>query len=128
MIAQLHLGKVIGKMPPGSSITIAPSKRYPWYGSWDDGDRFTRQQMRALQRRDLNPDTVETIAVRREATHRDLYIPLNTWPPIYQFDCPIIGRSGNRVRILAPDGEPSLIRSDGWATKPSTRPFTGSIF
>lgn len=121
-----HKGSILGRMP--ERVLIVPSKRQPWYGAWEPGARLSIAQLDELRRRGIDPDTVEVMEVRREATHAEYYIPIHTWPPVFAFECPVIGQYGDRVRVIAPDGGVSLIRRDGWAHKPRTSPYSGSLF
>lgn len=101
-------------------IVLTPSNWSPWYGWIDEGERFTRTQLYALGQAGLDASTVETIAAYREATQREMYWPKNEPPPVFQFDCPVIGHlKDGRVRVIAPSGESKIILGNGWVRQPS---------
>lgn len=99
------------------TIVINPSVSYPWYGSWTEGDRLTHGQRAAMAKASIDADAVEIITVRRYATAREMWWPTTQPPPVFQFDCPVIGRQRDgRIRIIAPSGEEALIEGDGWTS------------
>lgn len=103
------------------TIVINPSRSYPWYGCWTEGDRLTHGQRAALASRAIDADTVEIITVRRHATTQEMWWPTNQPPPVFEFDCPVLGRQRDgRIRIIAPSGEQALIEGDGWTTVQSS--------
>jgi hypothetical protein len=111
------MGKVLGRQPDVPHVI--PSKPNAWYGTIVEGERFTRQQLAALARRGIDPATVDAITVTRNATIREMYWPLGSLPPVYQFECPVLGRQPDRrIRIIAPIGDEKLVYSDGWPTPP----------
>ena len=114
----------IGRQP--DRIVIIPSKRQPWYGAIIDGRRFTRQQQNALIERGADIATAHAMTVKRQATHREMWWPTGQLPPVFAFECPIVGRRANgRVSVIAPDGQPVGVFSDGWAHRPYRRPKLG---
>lgn len=109
----------IGRMP--DKVQIAPSRSYPWYGSWRAGRRFTAEQSRDLDKRGIADEAVETILVKRQATHQEMWWPINELPPVFAFDCPVIGHRGDRLKVIAPSGAAKLVQADGWAHRPYRR-------
>lgn len=121
----------IGRQP--YAILIAPSRRYPWYGqivgahvvtgptgpiAYAGGERFTNQQVDAVRKLGLDPTTIATMMVKRQALKDELWIPLGQLPPVFAFDCPVIGNWRGKVRVIAPDGQKSLVFPDGWGHRP----------
>lgn len=99
------------------TIVINPSRSYPWYGRWTEGDRLTHGQRAAMAKASIDADSVEIIAVRRYATAQELWWPTTQPRPVFEFDCPVLGRQRDgRIRIIAPSGEQALIQGDGWTT------------
>lgn len=98
---------------------ITPSRVEYWAGTMEDGDRFTAEQARAMDAMAIDPDTVETITVRRPATARELWWPCTEKAPLFEFNCPVIGplRADGRVKVISPSGVPKLVFQDGWITK-----------
>lgn len=118
--------QVLGRRPDLQKWT--PSKGLPWwFGTWRDDRRFTAEQERELIALARDPVTAEAMTVTREACWRyEISVPLGTWIPVYQFECPVLAhRADDKVTIIAPDGSRRHIRSDGWATKPSSWPHQG---
>lgn len=125
----------IGRQP--SIRRVAPSVRTPWYGDiigYRDvagaqvgGERWTRQQVTALMQRGLDPLTCQSMKVRRQSVGEEVCTPLNELPAVYEFECPVIGKgqrgaAASKIRVIAPDGQPSLVHPDGWAHHPRRRP------
>lgn len=109
------MGTVVGRQP--ETPVIIPSKPNPWYGAIIDGSVFTREQLSELEKRDRDPATVERMTVRRNATDREMWWPNGSLPPVYEFECPVLGRRADgRVRVIAPNGFGKLVYSDGWIT------------
>ena len=121
----------LGRQPAVRYIT--PSKApNPWYGSivgytadeWAQkgGDRFTLEQQHALACRGLNPDTVETMTVKRQATTQEVYWMPGELPEVYAFECPVVGHhKDGRPRVISPSGYEKIVRQDGWTTWPKTK-------
>lgn len=113
--------RVIRRQP--EVLHIVPSKPNPWYGSIVEGDPLTIEQRRALAERGLAEDT-PTMIVYRQATDREMWWGLNSAPPVFEFECPIIGHraqtkaSPPKVKILSPNGEAKLVFPDGWTRRP----------
>lgn len=127
MTTRIILGEVIGTMPDPSTLRIAPTGSYPWYGYWSPGQRLTDQQQAACALHGIDPAALEIVQVRREATHAEMWRPTGAPAPLYAFDCPVLTRRADgRVKVIAPSGEaklvspaPSHIDSDAlWAVKP----------
>lgn len=108
----------------------APS---PWFGTiingiknraaQEGGERFTREQLYELNARGLDPETVETMTVKRQATQDEVWFARTSMPPVFAFDCPVIGKgTEGRIRVIAPGGPTKLVQPDGWAKPPRTRP------
>ncbi len=121
----------IGRQPKVRYIT--PSKPNPWYGTIDGyaesefaqvgGARFTLEQQYGLACRGLVADTVETITAKRQATDREMWWPAGQLPPVFAFECPVVGRHHDgRLRVISPSGTEKLIREDGWTSWPKTKP------
>lgn len=114
------MGKVMGRQP--DLVQIVPSRPNPWYGSIVPDQRFTLEQLRTLQRRSIDPATVETITVTRNATQAEAYWGLRQLPPVYQFECPVVHRrQDGRIMVIAPIGDEKLVYADGWPTPPRKR-------
>ncbi|WP_419808359.1 hypothetical protein [Sphingomonas sp.] len=119
---------MLGRRP--AMVKWTPSKPLPWWlGGWREGHDFTIEQEERLIQLGRDPVTAERMTVRRE---QDLYTEgapnLNTWIPIYEFACPVLARrADDKVTIIAPDGTTKHIRADGWAAKPSSYPYRGSV-
>lgn len=112
-----------GRTPIGAQpdrIVINPSRAYPWYGAWRPGDRFTEAQLYIIRRLGRDPVTIDTITVHREATTREMWWPTTQLPPVFAFDCPVLARGPEQVRIVAPDGTGKRIAASGWVG-PCTR-------
>jgi hypothetical protein len=101
------------------TIYVTPSSPNPWYGAAGPGDRFTRQQLAAMARVKLDPETVAAITVRRNATTREFWWPKGDPAPVFEFDCPILSRRRDgRLNIIAPAGVPAIVLDDGWVARP----------
>ncbi|GAA3266050.1 hypothetical protein GCM10020258_46260 [Sphingomonas yabuuchiae] len=107
--------------------------RTPWYGNvvgyrnvdgiQVGGERWTTQQAAAILHRGLDPLTCEAMEVRRQAVNAEIWIPVDTLPAVFAFDCPIIKRmAGDKVKVIAPDGQPKIVFADGWGHRPFRRP------
>lgn len=130
--------EVIGRQP--ATLYISPSKSYPWYGdvrggvrgklAVSGGERFTTQQEESLIERGMDPLTCETITVKRQACGRTEIVPmLNSLQPVFAFECPVISRRADgKIKVIAPNGDAKFIRADGWAHKPTTRPYQGGYY
>ena len=121
----------IGRQP--SVRQVAPSIRTPWYGNVTgyrevhgiqvDGDRWTTQQAAAILSRGLDPLTCEAMTVRRQAVGEEVWTPVGQLPAVFAFDCPIIQQMADgQIKVIAPDGEPKIVRADGWGHPPRRRP------
>lgn len=99
---------------------LAPSKIPLWYGWAAEGDRFTFSQRQTMEADGIDPETVDVIHCRRAANDREVYVSFGQMPPIYEFDCPIIGwgRTG-KVKVISPSGLSAFVRSDGWVGSPA---------
>ena len=111
----------------------APSVRTPWYGNIEryrevdgiqvGGDRWTTQQAAAILSRGLDPLTCEAMTVRRQAVGEEVWTPVGQMPAVFAFDCPIIRcMAEGEVKVIAPDGQPKIVRGDGWGHPPRRRP------
>ncbi|MBB4154136.1 hypothetical protein GGQ80_002046 [Sphingomonas jinjuensis] len=120
----------IGRQPLG--IKVTPSKAgSPWIGTIADavrgdvavegGQRFTLEQQRELMTRGGDVPTAPTLVVKRQAEWNELWWPLGSLPPVFAFECPIVGRRGDRVKVIAPSGVVKLVAEDGWAHRPYRR-------
>ena len=125
MTAALH---VMGRQPAEARIT--PSKPNPWYGTITGGtreagaikggSRFTAEQDRELARRGID-DTVDVqaLTVRRSATMAEAWWPDTQPPPVFEFECPVIGtRADGRLVVISPAGDAKLVQPDGWTSAP----------
>lgn len=110
----------IGCQP--DSFLITPSKSQPWYGTRRQGDRFTQQQHHAMIARGLDIPTASSLLVKRQATSMERWTPLGQLPAVYAFDCPVIGKRKDQVKVIAPSGEVKHVAADGWAHRPYRRP------
>ena len=121
----------VGRQP--ARVQIAPSKSYPWYGSIrggvadaigiKGGDRFTVQQEAELIRQGRDVPTAEALLVKRQASARELYWPLGQLPPVFAFQCPVIGhRADGKVKVISPSGDVKHVLPDGWSHRPFRRP------
>ncbi len=120
--------RVLGRRP--ETVKWVPSKPLPWWiSTWSEDARFTAEQELALMSLGRDPVTADAITVRRDACpYTEISAPLGQWLPIYEFEAPVIGtRADGKVTIIAPDGSRRHIRADGWAHKPSTRPYQGGM-
>ncbi|MBB5697024.1 hypothetical protein [Sphingomonas yantingensis] len=109
------MGKVVGRQP--ATPRVIPSHPNPWYGGIVDGDPFTTQQRAELSRLSIDPAAVERMTVRRNASDAEMWWPAGSLPPVYQFECPVLGRRADgRVRIISPSGMGKLVFADGWVT------------
>ncbi len=121
----------IGRQP--FSRHMAPSKVYPFYGkiiggevvqsptgpiAITGGDRFTVEQLAALRGLKRDPETVETMIVRRQAKREELWQPLGELPEVFAFECPVIGRRGDKIRVITPSGDAKYVHADGWGHHP----------
>lgn len=123
----------IGRQPV--HIQIAPSKPYPWLGSirgavrneadtaYVGGDRFTLEQQRELMKRGGDVPTAPALLVKRQASATELYFPAGQLPPVYAFECPIVGKRGEKIQVIAPNGDLKLVAADGWAHRPYRNPM-----
>lgn len=118
------MGKVIGRQP--ETPRIVPSRPNPWYGHILTGHTFTVEQLQAVERGGLNPETIERITVRRNATDDEHWWPAGSLPPIFEFECPVLGhRIDGRVRVISPSGMVKLVFADGWTTARRARRKSG---
>lgn len=133
----------VGRQP--FQVRWTPSKPYPWYGSIpgsagnpkspevhadvyrQGGERFTVQQMVEMERRHIDPATVSTMTVRRQATSTDVYYSRQSLPPVFAMECPVLWtrRVDGMVAVIAPSGEVKHVRPDGWIKAPRTRAKLG---
>lgn len=98
---------------------ITPSNIDPWGGAMQEGDRFTSEQVRDMQRRGIDPETVETLKVTRKATSRELWWPSGQPAPVFIFECPVLMRRlDGRVKVISPSGMAKLVYADGSIKKP----------
>jgi len=123
---------IVGRTP--LSYKITPSKSQPWYGTVTGafvrttiaivgGDRFTQQQMFALEDRGIDPVEVESITVRREASMEEIWVGFRSYSPVLGMECPVLTRRGDgKIKVIAPSGELKWVRPDGWAHKPTRNP------
>ena len=111
---------VLGRQPEVRHI--APSKTYPWYGFWEEGHRFSVEQERALIRSGADPVTAPSLIVKRQARHEEYSWPFNELPPRFEFECPVIGRRGEKVKVIAPNGDTKLVFENGWSHRPYRQP------
>ncbi len=89
----------------------------------EGGERFTREQLYELNARGLDPETVETMTVKRQATQDEIWFPRTSMPPVLAFECPVIGKHADgRPRVIAPNGTERIVQADGWNKRPRTRP------
>ena len=102
-------------------LVITPSGQSPWVGFPEAaGDRFTAAQAYWMRARGLDPAACEAITVFREATSREMYWGAGCAPPVFQFDCPVLGRRADgKVKVLAPSGEGKFVLANGWVRLPS---------
>lgn len=113
--------RIIRRQP--EKLQIIPSKPNPWYGSIVEGDPLTIEQRRALDAMTAG-EGVELMTVYRQATSREMWWGTNSPPPVYEFQCPIIGRRKggakgvDKVKIIAPNGDTKLVFPDGWVLRP----------
>jgi hypothetical protein len=102
---------------PQSGIIITPSRSNPWREVRQAEQRYTGMQLRALQFRGLDPDTVPDVIVRQAATMREMWWPSRAKAPVYLMPCPIIGerkKNGRRhVLVITPDGSRKFVHEDG---------------
>ncbi|MDQ2762169.1 MAG: hypothetical protein M3Y22_01320 [Pseudomonadota bacterium] len=121
----------VGRQP--SRVQIAPSKSYPWYGSIrggtsekfgvTGGERFTTQQQAALIQQGRDILTAESLLVKRQANDNELCWALGDLPPVYAFECPVLGRrKDGKVKVVSPSGDVKHVLPDGWAHRPYRRP------
>ena len=122
----------VGRQP--SSYKVTPSKAgNPWYGSIVDGTRehlgvtggrrFTIEQERALIGMGMDPLMVPVLVVKRQAMPEELSWPFLQLPPVYAFECPVIGKTVDRIRVIAPSGAKKLVLDSGWIHHPYRDPF-----
>lgn len=107
------------RQPPAS--VIAPSNQSPWVGRVERADdRFTTTQLYYMARLGRTADEPgECITVFREATQREMYWARGEAPPVYQFDCPVIGRRRDgKVHVIAPGGDKKWVFRNGWVDQP----------
>lgn len=121
----------VGRQP--AVRQVAPSLRTPWYGNITGyetvngiqrgGDRWTTQQVAAIMRRGLDPLTCEAKEIRRQAVGEEVWTPVGQLPAVFAFDCPVIQHmADDKVKVIAPDGQPKIVRADGWGHPPRRRP------
>lgn len=109
-----------GRMP--ASVTISPSRDYPWYGRYQPDRSLTEQQYNALISAGCDPTNPETITVRRNATDQEMWWGTDQFPPYFEFECPIVSRlADGRVKVIAPSGANKIVLRDGWVTRPGKR-------
>jgi hypothetical protein len=105
-----------------AQLVITPSNQSPWVGWLDaQGDRFTRAQVSAMKRNDIDPQTHAVfVTVFREATTREMYWARGAAPPVFQFDCPVMSVTADgRLRVIAPSGDVKIVLKNGWVKMPS---------
>lgn len=102
-------------------FVITPSSQSPWIGYLGAPDaRFTKMQHYRMRELRLDPETCETITVYREATSREMSWGIGMPPPVFQFDCPVLGhRADGKVKVLSPSGEGKFVLANGWVRMPS---------
>ncbi len=125
----------VGRQPALRVST--PSGPNPWHGTiigyevvgsaQVGGERFTGEQGRTLREMGLDPDTVEVITVRRQATPREWGNPdTGCLPDVFAFECPVVGRRRDgKIKVISPIGNLNWIESTGWTSPPKTTPHRG---
>lgn len=117
----MTVGQFIGRQP--QRVVIAPSRSYPWYGNAVADDPLTTQQRFELDKRRLPQDT-ERMTVYRQASQQEMYWPQGSAPPVFEFECPVLGRRAgggrgiDKIKVLAPNGEVKMVFPDGWVSRP----------
>ncbi len=107
----------VGRQP--AVMYITPSKPNIWYGRIIDDRRFTEQQSAKLIELGRDPVTAEAIEVKRNATDREYYWNTRDLPPYFQMMCPVVARRADgKIKVIAPSGAATFVRSDGWAGAP----------
>jgi hypothetical protein len=109
--------KIIGRQPATTYTT--PSNPSPWYGAIRPDDRFTVQQRLEMTNRELDPDAIEVLKVRRQASAREMWWPTGAPPPVFEFDCPVLSRRRDgRIDVIAPGGWKQIVSAEGWVGEP----------
>ena len=115
---------VLGRQPDVRKLT--PSKPFAWYGTWEEGHRFSRFQEAALMKRGADPLTAPAMLVKRQAKREEHVWPFTELPPLFAMECPVIGKAADgRVRVIAPDGSLKLVFASGWSHRPFRQPRDG---
>lgn len=80
---------------------VTPSNIDPWHGTRDEGERFTREQLRELAGRHIDPRTVKSHRQRLEYR-----LSFNEPPQVTHVECPFLQHSkrGGRILIISPAG------------------------
>ncbi|WP_174298152.1 hypothetical protein [Sphingomonas bacterium] len=120
----------VGRQP--AAYLVTPSKSQPWIGGVIGaaivagvvvgGERYTAQQQAEGRRRGVDLIDGPSLLVKRQATAEEMWWPAATLPPVFAFECPVIGKRGDRITIIAPNGDGKLVQADGWAHRPYRKP------
>lgn len=112
-----------------SQRVIAPS-RYGqefWEGRYAEGARFTHEQLYAMRVRGLDAERSDWLHVVAAGQPGRIYL---TQPGIFMREivyfyrrlaCPIVGKRGDRLRVIAPNGAEKLVYADGSLTRSRAR-------
>lgn len=117
--------KNMGRQP--ATLYVTPSGEHPWYGTYLGNRALSEQQFNAMISAGLDLTSPETVTVRRNATDREMWWGLNSFPPYFEFECPVLSRlADGRIKVIAPSGANKIVLSDGWATRPGKRKSAGA--
>ena len=112
---------VLGRQP--ALVKWTPSNPFTWYGSIIEGERFTAEQHRTLISRGVDPVTVPALTVKRQAKREEYVFGRDVLAPRFEMECPIVGKAKDgRVRVVAPNGDVTLVQPDGWGHRPFRLP------
>ncbi len=104
-----------------ASFQVAPSNMSAWLWSLRPGATWTDMQLKAAHFLNVRIADCDSVAARIPAPREVLSIPAGSPPQFFVHPCPIIGREGNRVRVISPAGVEKLIYPNGTITKPRAR-------
>ena len=96
---------------------MTPSNIDPWRASRAEGDKFTGEQLRALERLRLDAETVDIVEVRSSVSMREYWWPTTESAPVLILECPIIGQVRDRLKVISPAGMTKLVYPNGSITR-----------
>lgn len=91
-----------GELMLPATCHVTPSKINPWRGRRREDQLFTDPQLKYLAGNNIDPATVEWMALRDTVTAREYWWPRGSRAPVYVMPCPVLERQPDKTRVLTP--------------------------